>query len=198
MSKKMCDNFRASWTAGGRRFRDCSNGFKNCPKNTNSRCEIVQPKKRTRTINDPLHHILRREDMIVNRKTLTDLNACEDGLKWFDHQENKELSVMVKAAIKEGGEALNYAGWGLCAVMTKEQRIEWAVYSAYQAAHRWKDKYPKEYAIWDTWASGRDRSEAARAAARAAAWAAAGAAAREKTLAKLLRKGVAIVYGGKI
>ena len=148
--------------------------------------------------------------MKVNRKTLTKLNACSDGLAWFDKQDDKELSSLVKTAIKEGEESMNYAGWGLCAIMTKEQRIEWGIYCAYQVAHLWKDKYPKEYEIWDTWASGRDRSESARAAARAAAWAAAraaagdaagdaawaaaGDAARTKMLAKLLRKGVAIVY----
>jgi hypothetical protein len=144
--------------------------------------------------------------MIVNRKTLTDLNACSDGLEWFDLQKDKELSTLVLTAIKEGGESLNYAGWGLCAVMTKEQRVEWAIYCAYQVAHLWKDKHPKEFAIWDEWASGRDRSTAARVAASDAARVAASDAARaaakddasdakEKTLAKLLRKGVAIVYG---
>jgi L-alanine-DL-glutamate epimerase-like enolase superfamily enzyme len=136
--------------------------------------------------------------MIVNRKTLTDLNACSDGLEWFDRQKDKELSTLVLTAIEEGGESLNYAGWGLCAVMTKEQRVEWAISCAYTVAHLWKDKHPKEFAIWDKWASGRDRSTAARAAARAAARVAAwddASDAKEKTLAKLLRKGVAIVYG---
>ena len=81
--------------------------------------------------------------MIVKRATLTKLNACEDGLEWFDKQEDKELSSLVKTAIKEGGEALNFAGWGLCAVMTKEQRIEWAIYCAYQVAHFMERKAPQ-------------------------------------------------------
>jgi len=60
--------------------------------------------------------------MKVNRKTLTDLDACVDGMEWFDNQDDKELSALVKSAIKEGGESLNYAGWGLCSVMTEAQR----------------------------------------------------------------------------
>lgn len=83
--------------------------------------------------------------------------------------------------------------WGLDAVMTKEQRTEWGIFSAYQVAHLWKDKHPKEYAIWDKWASGKDRSETTGAAARAAVV----AAAESKMLAKILRYGVKVLNESK-
>ena len=155
--------------------------------------------------------------MIITEKMLSkEENPCDDGLAWFKKEPNHDMTALVKSAIKQGGEPMNYVGWGLCAVMTKEQRIEWGIFSAYQVAHLWKDKSPKEYAIWDEWASGRDRSNAARDAARDAAWNAASDAARDaasdaawnaaraaawnaahnKTLAKILRYGVKILNEG--
>jgi hypothetical protein len=107
-----------------------------------------------------------------------DETPCEDGLEWFKKEPSHELCDLVKSAIKQGTEPMKYVGWGLCAVMTKEQRIEWAIFSARQVDHLWKDKYPKEYAIWNKWASGEDRSDAAGAAAGAAAGDAAWYAAR--------------------
>ena len=102
---------------------------------------------------------------------------CAAGLEWFKKEPNQELCALAKSAIKQGKEPMEYVGWGLCAVMTKKQRIEWGIFAAYQVSHLWKKESPVNYAIWDKWASGKDRSDAARSAARAAAMAAARAAA---------------------
>ena len=110
---------------------------------------------------------------------------CADGLEWFRKEKSHELTDLVKSAIKQSKKTRDYASWGLCAVMTNNQRIEWGIFSAYQVAHLWKDKHPKYYAIWDKWASGKDMSEESREAARevamvvaweAATWEARGAA----------------------
>ena len=103
---------------------------------------------------------------------------CAAGLEWFKKEPNQELCALAKSAIKQGKEPMEYVGWGLCAVMTKKQRIEWGIFAAYQVSHLWKKESPVNYAIWDKWASGKDRSDASRDAARDAAWVAARDAAR--------------------
>ena len=84
---------------------------------------------------------------------------CKDGLAWFNAQEDKDLISLVKAGIKGSKETMRYINWGLCAVMTKAQQGEYIIYAARQVEHLWKDKHPKEYAVWNKWASSEDRSD---------------------------------------
>ena len=122
---------------------------------------------------------------------------CEDGLAWFIAQKDHSFVALVKEGIKGGKDTIRYVNWGLRAIMTKEQRIEYAIYAAYHVAYLWKEKYPKEYAVWSKWASGEDRGAAAWAAAGDAAWDADGDAAWDaaynKMLAKIIRNGVRIL-----
>ena len=134
--------------------------------------------------------------MNITKSQLVKLNACEGGIEWYDKQDTDDLITLVKAAIKQekfiasNGETentLSFANWGIIAIMTDEQRREYAIYAAYQVAYLWKNKYPKKFKIWDEWASGRDRGTATRAAAWAAAY--------NKMLAKILRYGVKVLVG---
>jgi hypothetical protein len=153
--------------------------------------------------------------MQINVSKLKRQDACQEGLDWLEAQGTLDLCEVVKRAIaqktytdKDGDKhsTMDFAGWGINALMDKDQRTEWGIYCARQVEHLWKNDYPKEWATWDKWASGKNRSEAAKAAAGAAAgdaWAAAGAAAGDawaaagdKMLAKLLRYGVKILAGG--
>ena len=109
---------------------------------------------------------------------------CEDGLAWFKKQKDQSLVGLVKEGIKGGKDTMMFVNWGLCAIMTEKQRVEYTTYAAYQVAYLWKDKYPKEFKVWDEWASGRDRSDAA--------WDAS-AAAHNKMLVKILCYGVKLL-----
>ena len=126
--------------------------------------------------------------MKITLEQLKRLNACKDGIEWFKQVGSEDLAELVERAIKEKefitskGEkenTLDYAEWGISEIMSPIQREEWGIFSARQVEYLWKEKYPEKYAVWNKWASGEDKSEAARAAAWAAGAAgAAGAAVR--------------------
>ena len=80
--------------------------------------------------------------MEIKREELVKLNACSDGLAWYDAQPSHDLAVLIKAAISEGREAMDYANWGIVRLMTRGQKVEYAVYAAKQVLRIYETKYP--------------------------------------------------------
>ncbi len=106
---------------------------------------------------------------------------CEDGAAWFVKQKETDMVKLAKLAIEDGYDAMKYANWGLTRLITREQRIKYACFSALQVSFLWKKRDPKRFAVWKKWVddgcpegsrAAADASDAADAAASAAASAA--------------------------
>jgi hypothetical protein len=114
--------------------------------------------------------------MKITLEWLEKQDACIEGVNWFKTQEEIDGLKVVKALIADN--QLDWANWTIVRIMKRKQYVTYAVFAAEQVAYLWKDKYPKEYAIWKKWVDSGCKRGAAWAAARDASWAA-GAAARD-------------------
>ena len=146
--------------------------------------------------------------MKITIEQMEKLGACEEGIEWLKNQKDYELSALVKSAIAGGLPSMRFANWGLVRVMTDKQKRQYALFAARSVLPIFEkrspeDKRPRraieaaEAFLIDPSEDNRKKAEAARAAAAEAAWAAwAAAAAERRTLAKILRYGVRLVYEG--
>ena len=162
--------------------------------------------------------------MKITKKWLRETKACAEGVDWFNSQKETDSIKVLKKLIKK--DKLDWANWTICRVFNRKQRIQYAVFAAEQVFHLWKDKHPKEAAVWRKWvdngcakddaASAYDAAYAAAddaayaaaydaayaaayaaSAAYAAAYAASAASAAKKQLKlKILNYGLNLLKGG--
>ena len=158
----------------------------------------------------------------ITLATLERFNACNSGKEWFGAKFPKGANLKdgLEAALED--KRHDDANWLLTHIMTRKQRMAYAIFAAEQVIHIYERQYPddkrpreaieaaKAVLAHDTkenqekLAAARDATwdaawDAARAAARAAAWDAAWdaawAAAWDAMLEKILRYGVALIEG---
>ncbi len=74
-------------------------------------------------------------------KALNPLNPCRSGWKWYlENQEEDLLKLLLNANNNNPADAR----WLFTKLMTKEQCIKIAIYSARQVLHIFEDKYPED------------------------------------------------------
>jgi hypothetical protein len=115
--------------------------------------------------------------MKISIKWLEEINACYDGISWFKKQFKKQKAAeiegldVVEKLIDE--KRLPWANWLIVRLMTRKQKVQYAVFAAEQVINLFEKKYPddkrprKAIEAAKTWIS--DPSEENRRAADAAA-----------------------------
>ena len=124
--------------------------------------------------------------------------ACPDGIEWVRKCGTGDPVRLIRTAIKSGKiEQLEWCNWGIVRLLTKRERVMYAVYAAQQCLHLFEKKYPgddrartaieaaRRYTKRQTranvsaaWSAGSAAGSAARSAGSAdwSAWSAAGSA----------------------
>jgi len=80
--------------------------------------------------------------MKLTEKKLRSLSPCRDGLDWYMEQEETDLQAICFALIDQS--LTGWANWVLSRLMTKRQRIGFAIYAAEQVIHIFEAGYPKD------------------------------------------------------
>ena len=80
--------------------------------------------------------------MQITLEKLEELRACKDGKEWFAAQKESELRKVVDALMADNRDG--WARWIVSRVMSKKQRVEWAVYCAEKVLHIFEEKYPSD------------------------------------------------------
>ena len=136
--------------------------------------------------------------------------GCEDGRAWFIAQTDKDIVILLKAAIAGGDDTQNYANWGLTRLMNPQQRVLYACFAARQTLRNYTKAFPKDNRVLEAikaaerWAA--EPSEANKNAARSAESAAAkaaksaesAAAKSARSAAKSRMKSKILRYGAKL
>ena len=118
-------------------------------------------------------------------------NACVDGIEWFKAQPERDPIKIIEGFV-ERQEHLDWGNWLIVKLMTYEQYVSYAVFSAEQVAHLYNKKYPDDKRITKAIEAAKRciadpseaNKEAAEEAAEEAAWSAAGEAAWAAKAAK--------------
>lgn len=78
----------------------------------------------------------------ITVKKLKELNACQDGIEWFNKHNITSLRPLIKALLKD--DKFDYARWLLPRLMTHPQKVKWAIFCAEQVIDIFEKKYPKD------------------------------------------------------
>lgn len=85
--------------------------------------------------------------MKITKKWLQKLNACSDGVEWFEEQATTDPVELIKYAIKsDNGDILNYANWGIIKYFKNKRKylVRYALYAAKQVLYVFEDKHPDD------------------------------------------------------
>ncbi len=119
--------------------------------------------------------------MKITVKWLEEKNACSDGKEWFKGQTETDAVLVIEKLITE--EKLDWANWTLCRLLTRKDKIRYAIFAAQQTIENFEkffpdDKRPRQaieaaltYLNKPTKAN-QSAAESARSAAESAAWSA--------------------------
>jgi len=113
--------------------------------------------------------------MKITKQWLESHGACQEGVEWVETLDTQDHAEIVEIAIDSGDmELMKHCNWGLARLMSREQRIKYAIYAAESVLHIFEEAYPEDKrpreAI-EVAKGGLDGSVTA-ASADAAAWAA--------------------------
>ena len=142
--------------------------------------------------------------MKLTEKKLRSLNPCPDGLDWYMEQEETDLQAICFALIDQS--ISGWANWLLSRLMTKRQRISFAIYAAEIVIHIFEAAYPKDTRPRDAIEAAKrylkkptDKNKKAAAVAAVAARAAARAAdyASDAYFAYAARAAVRVAYAAR-
>ena len=78
----------------------------------------------------------------VTTKKLEALNACSEGVQWFENQKATALDKVCFALIEDS--RANWANWLIVRYMNKKQRVQYAIYAAEQVLDIFEKKYPED------------------------------------------------------
>jgi hypothetical protein len=68
--------------------------------------------------------------MNITTEFLKDKNACPEGVKWFDAQEERDGAKVVEKLMSE--DKLDWANWLIVRIMERERRIAYAIFAVEQ------------------------------------------------------------------
>uniref|UniRef100_A0A6M3LXJ5 Imm-5-like domain-containing protein n=1 Tax=viral metagenome TaxID=1070528 RepID=A0A6M3LXJ5_9ZZZZ len=77
---------------------------------------------------------------ILNIRILRKHGACTEAVEWFETQPKKDYKSLLISCIKE--DHLEWVNWMLLRLLTKENKIRYAIYAATQVLHIFEKKYP--------------------------------------------------------
>ena len=82
--------------------------------------------------------------MNIFKKTLTDLNACKEAVKYFEKNEleGKSVKAYVKKALKD--KHWDWCNWLLPRLMTHENQVRYAIFAAEQVIGIFEKSYPDD------------------------------------------------------
>lgn len=143
------------------------------------------------------------------------MNACQDAIQWLNKQSTNDFYELFELAKNENH--LDWANWYIAQIMTKEQRMKYAIFAAELVLHIFTEKYPDDKrpengikairAYLENPTAGNKRAAAYAAVVNAAAYGAAYAAAcaaydacaayaadaKKETLIKIIEHGISLV-----
>jgi hypothetical protein len=113
--------------------------------------------------------------MIVSIKNLKELGACREGTEYaLAHLNGMDASIAINGLIK--ADKLEWANWAISRLISKENRIRYAIYAASHVIKIYEDKYPSDTRPRDAINAAKrylkTQTEKNRAAANAASYAA--------------------------
>ena len=83
--------------------------------------------------------------MKINNQLLVEMDACDEGLKWFTKQykdQEIELSILAVDLIASDNE--NWLNWFITRKCTLENKRKYAIYAAELVLHIYENKYPND------------------------------------------------------
>ena len=148
--------------------------------------------------------------MKLTKEWLKEIDACSEGVEWFNNQKETDGTKVIKKLIEE--DRIDWANWTICRVFSKKQKIQYAVYAAEQVIDIFEKKYPDDKrprkaieaakkCIENDTEENRSKAESAASAESAArsaesaasAWSAAWGAERKKMQLKILKYGIGLL-----
>jgi hypothetical protein len=78
--------------------------------------------------------------MKITKQYLRKLEACKDGIEWFDEQKTTDAFEIFDLLKEE--EKYKWLSWILTKMMTKEECIKYAICAAENVLHIFEEKYP--------------------------------------------------------
>ncbi len=80
--------------------------------------------------------------MKITIKQLKQLNACQDGIDWFNKQKNKEAKHILRQCLKDNH--FDYANWFVAKLFTKPQAVMYIIFNAEQCIKNFEQTYPND------------------------------------------------------
>ena len=82
--------------------------------------------------------------MKITKELLDSHNACEEGLEWVTEHKliDLEHAEFIDYLIKR--EKLDWANWLIVRLLSKDNRVKYAIYAAELVLHIFEDKYPED------------------------------------------------------
>lgn len=80
--------------------------------------------------------------MKITKEWLFKKNVCLDGLEWFINQDERDSIIVVNKLMDN--KKYDWANWLIARLMTRRQRIQYAIYSAEQVIDIFEKKFPKD------------------------------------------------------
>jgi len=81
-------------------------------------------------------------ELKITRKWLQEKNACTEGYRWFLSQHTNNGINILERLITQDHE--NWANWLIVRMMSREQRINYAVFAAEQVLGQFENKHPND------------------------------------------------------
>ena len=83
--------------------------------------------------------------MKLSKEWLKEKDACPEGIVWFENQEETDgIKVLEKLMFYDEKEKYHWANWLIVRILTKKQRVQYAIYAAEKVLHIFEEKYPDD------------------------------------------------------
>jgi hypothetical protein len=80
--------------------------------------------------------------MKINMKRLEKHGACEKGMKWLESLGTLDADEVIAKGIEQ--KRFSYLCYGIAHIMTKKQRVTWAIYCAEKCLDAFEVEYPED------------------------------------------------------
>jgi hypothetical protein len=81
---------------------------------------------------------------MINLQFLESKNACEDGIEYFEENYPEEIDAKELILDLISKNKHKWAHWLITRLLTKENRIKYAIFAAEQVLHIFENKYPED------------------------------------------------------
>ena len=79
--------------------------------------------------------------MKISEKWLAKQDACSSGVEWFKSQKETDGGTLVKTLVPEHSD---WADWLIAHLLSRKQKIQYAIFAAEQVIGIYEKKYPKD------------------------------------------------------